>query len=75
MNINCYNSVGLAVKLNKEAKTPFPLYFTGVSSEIQEWLKTNYLIDETGANFPVEITGKHQMQFQKSGGPMRLLED
>ena len=50
------------MKLNKEAKTPFPLYFTGVSPEIQEWLKTNYVIDETSANFPVEITEKHQTE-------------
>ena len=50
------------MKLNKEAKTPFPLYLTGVSPEIQEWLKTTYVIDETGANFPVEITEKHQTE-------------
>ena len=50
------------MKLNKEAKTPFPLYLTGVSPEIQDWLKTNYVIDETGANFPVEITEKHQTE-------------
>ena len=50
------------MKLNKEAKTPFPLYLTGVSPEIQDWLRTNYVIDETGANFPVEITEKHQTE-------------
>ena len=55
-------SVGFAVKLNKEAKTPFPLYFTGVKPEIQEWMKKIYLIDENGSNFPVEITEKHQTE-------------
>ena len=47
---------------NKEAKTPFPLYFTGVSPEIQERFEKFYLIDENRANFPVEMTQKLQTE-------------
>ena len=48
--------------MNKEAKTPFPLHFTGVSPELQKWMKRFYFIDEDGSNFPVEITEKHQTE-------------
>jgi len=56
------SEAGLGVKLNKEAKTPFPLYFTGVSPDIQQWMKKVYCIDEDGTNFPVEITDKLQTE-------------
>jgi len=51
-----------AVMFNKQAKTPFALWFTGVNDEIHQELKQILYIEESGANFPVEITSKHQLE-------------
>ena len=50
-----------AVKFNREARTPFALYFTGVSPEVQEIMIDQLSLDCEGNSFPVEITDKHQL--------------
>ena len=50
-----------AVKFNREARTPFALYFTGVTPEVQEIMIDQLSLDCEGNSFPVEITEKHQL--------------
>ena len=47
-----------AVKFNREARTPFALYFTGVIPEVQEIMIDQLSLDCEGNSFPVEITDK-----------------
>jgi len=51
-----------AALFNKQAKTPFALWFTGVDDETHQRLRELLFIEESGANFPVEITSKHQLE-------------
>jgi len=51
-----------AMMFNKQAKTPFALWFTGVDAETHQQLRELLFIEENGVNFPVEITSKHQLE-------------
>jgi len=56
-----HNEATLAVNLNREARTPFALYFTGVSPEVREIMDQAFHINGDLSNVAVEITEKSQL--------------